>query len=218
MKAGTRAAPKPRQDNRNCRRTLCAMLLLDHLDFRARAFVRLRRARYFSFACPKEKYPRENDTPLGACRACMPGKFVSRAGLFDRTPVRAKRSRHPCRLPCGPVVPNSPPHRGPGKSRMPSWTALFKRARASQKRPHRGCTVHRYSQLSKMKVLQELVLEFRLRPDGANHESLFWRTLNQIRVTASRGNPAHRWLSCWQLDAHSLRAKCVEGGAVLAST
>ena len=29
-----------------------------------RAFTLLRRARYFSFACPKEKYPRENDTPL----------------------------------------------------------------------------------------------------------------------------------------------------------
>jgi hypothetical protein len=34
--------------------------------FGAKAFTLLRRARYFSFACPKEKYPRENDTPLAA--------------------------------------------------------------------------------------------------------------------------------------------------------
>ncbi len=30
----------------------------------------------------KEKYPRENDTPLGACRASLPGKSVSWGRAF----------------------------------------------------------------------------------------------------------------------------------------
>ena len=90
---------------------MCAMLSFDHrdhLDFgvRARAFVLLRGARYFSFACPKEKYPRENDTPLGACRPSMGGKSVSRGRAFRpdscpgekestslSTPLRACRPR-----------------------------------------------------------------------------------------------------------------------------
>ncbi len=46
---------------------------------RTRAFALLRRARYFSFACPKEKYPRENDTPLPRLVGILPTRFA--AGL-----------------------------------------------------------------------------------------------------------------------------------------
>jgi hypothetical protein len=112
--------------NRFCTSAFCT------LASERRAFTLLRRARYLSFACPKEKYPRENDTPLGACRAFMPGKSVSRGRAFRQdsgncscvastrasmpSPVLTKRSRHPCRLPSGPVVPASPPHRGPDRA------------------------------------------------------------------------------------------------------
>src|SRR6185437_3388515 len=40
------------------------VLLRIHSKSRAELSSSYRRARYFSFACPKEKYPRENDTPL----------------------------------------------------------------------------------------------------------------------------------------------------------
>jgi hypothetical protein len=140
MKAGTRAAPKPRQDNRNCRRTLCAMLLLDHLDFRARAFVRLRRARYFSFACPKEKYPRENDTPLGACRACMPGKFVSRGRAFRPDSCPGEKEPTSMSTPLRACRPQLTAAWGPGEEPHAILDCAFQKsesiAKASSPRMH----------------------------------------------------------------------------------
>ena len=75
-------------------------------------FVPLRGPRYFSFACPKEKYPRENDTPLGACRASLPGKSVRRGRAFRTSilPVR-KGVDIPVDSPAGL---SSPPHRRTG--------------------------------------------------------------------------------------------------------
>ena len=66
-------------------------------------FVRLWRARSFSFACPKEKYPRENDTPawrlpgIPARQVREPGPGP--AGLSSPTHRRAevpgRAARHP---------------------------------------------------------------------------------------------------------------------------
>ncbi len=72
------------------------------------------------YACPKEKYSRENVTPLGACRASMPGKSVRGAGLFDRTSATAPALLylgHPCpRLSWrkGADIPVDSPHRRTG--------------------------------------------------------------------------------------------------------
>jgi hypothetical protein len=64
------------------------------------AFTLLRSARYFSFACPKEKYPRENDTPLGACGASRPGKSVrwGRAFRQDSCPDEKESASLPIPL------------------------------------------------------------------------------------------------------------------------
>jgi hypothetical protein len=47
----------------------CSFLLI-----KCRAFTLLRRASYFSFTCPKEKSPRENDTPLTRFAGIVPAK------------------------------------------------------------------------------------------------------------------------------------------------
>ena len=56
------------------------------------------------------------------------------AGFSTGHPALAKRSRHPCQLPCGPVVPSSPPHRGPVEQRAivarTRWRAESAEARA----------------------------------------------------------------------------------------
>ncbi len=77
----------------------------------ARAFVRLWRASDFLLR-GQDKVTKKKATLLGACRAA-PDKSVSRGRAFrQHIHVLAKRSRHPCRLPCGPVVHDSPPHKG----------------------------------------------------------------------------------------------------------
>ena len=123
---------------------------IGHLDFRARAFALLRRARYFSFACPRrtqerartakltqkaqgrmtgvtEKYPRENDTPPGACRtpgnrSCVASTRAScprhavamywRKGIgIVPIPLRACRPRLPAaQLPPGRAARHPGPH------------------------------------------------------------------------------------------------------------
>ncbi len=50
---------------------------------------------------------REGHTRLALAGHPCPASPRGGAGLFDRTPVQAKRSRHPCRL-------SSPPHRRTG--------------------------------------------------------------------------------------------------------
>ncbi len=101
-----------------------------------RAFVCLRQPRYFSFACPrrtqerartakparraqgrtpgvKEKYPRENDTPLGACWASGNRSCVASTPASMPSPALAKRSRHPCRLPLRGLSPHLTAAQGP---------------------------------------------------------------------------------------------------------
>ena len=70
-----------------------------------------------SLEWPRESHQRKARL-LGACRAA-PDKSVSRGRAFDRasgnrscvapasmpSPALTKRSRHPCRLPCGPCRP-----------------------------------------------------------------------------------------------------------------
>ena len=61
-------------------------------------------------------------------------------GFSTGHPALAKRSRHPCRLPCGPVVPTSPPHRGPGRAaRHPgAHSVRYRCAVARAKRQEQG--------------------------------------------------------------------------------
>ena len=96
---------------------------------KSRAFVLLRRARYFSFACPKEKYPRENDTPASALSGLPVRKvrvrvagFVDRASCPDAKLVGI-RTDHPAGFP-------SPARRcrgAPGKATR-ILRVLFRRA------------------------------------------------------------------------------------------
>ena len=51
-------------------------------------------------------------------------------GFSKGHPALAKRSRRPCRLPCGPVAPASPPRRGPGQSCGPSLARTLRRDRS----------------------------------------------------------------------------------------
>lgn len=116
----------------------------------ARAFVLLRRPRYFTFACPrarrmrvrtaklarrakggmpgvKEKYPRENDPSLGACRPCMGGKSVSRGEKASASmPLLAAR----------PVDSDSPPRKGPRVEQraIPSRTRCATAARSRERK------------------------------------------------------------------------------------
>ena len=73
--------------------------------------MRLRHPSHFLLG-RQEKVTKEKATLLGACRAA-PGKSVSRGRAFRQCiHALAKRHRHPCRCPCGPVVHGSPPHKG----------------------------------------------------------------------------------------------------------
>ncbi len=112
---------------------LRAMLLFwssVHQAFRARAFVCLRQPSYFLFAWPKRKVTKEKGHPAYALSG-LPARKVreSGPGFSNGHPVRAKRSRHPCRLPlrglstptrrCRGAPGRAAGHRGPHSSEGP---------------------------------------------------------------------------------------------------
>jgi hypothetical protein len=82
-------------------------------DFRAKAFVCLRQPSYFLFAWPKRKITKEKGHPAWRLPP-IHGRQVREPGpgFSNGHPARAKRSRHPCRLPLRGL--STPTHRRTG--------------------------------------------------------------------------------------------------------
>jgi hypothetical protein len=101
------------------------------------AFVLLRRARYFSFACPKEKYPRENDTPLPRFPGILPGKSAcGLRGLSTAHPwTDAKLVRIHANHPAGFPPPARRCRGAPGRATR-ILRVLFRKARSRAEQQH----------------------------------------------------------------------------------
>jgi hypothetical protein len=109
-----------------------------------RAFVRLRRPSYFLFAWPKRKLTKEKGHPAWRLPGILPGKSVSRRRAFRQDSCPGEKESTSLSTPASrPVVPASPPHRGPGRAaghRGPHFSEELKqsRARATTERPESG--------------------------------------------------------------------------------
>ena len=99
-----------------------------HSGIRAKTFHPPSEGEVPLFCLSKREVPKRKRRLAWRLPGILPGKSVSRGRAFRQdsgncscvastrasmpSPVLTKRSRHPCRLPSGPVVPASPPHRG----------------------------------------------------------------------------------------------------------
>ena len=95
--------------------------------------MRLRRASHF-LSLAREKVTKERGTPLGAFRAFMPGKYVSRWRAFRRhIRVPAKRHRPPVDARFAACRPRLTAAQGTRQSREPSRLALGAQPRSGCK-------------------------------------------------------------------------------------
>jgi hypothetical protein len=112
--------------------TSVAMASCSFLLIKCRAFTLLRRASYFSFTCPKEKSPRENDTPLTRFAGIVPAKSAGGLrGLSTGLPALTPNWFASLRTTLRAVPPPTRRFRGaPGRATR-LLRVLFRRARAT---------------------------------------------------------------------------------------